>query len=126
MRLYRAVTELQSGLSDISTFRQAQIQWNVVSLKRSTATETVSYLASVGDCVPCDPTDASVLVYLPDTRRNPGGAIIVANDTSATGNAIKVFAAGADTILGTTSFDFDSAYGALMLVSNGNGKWVPV
>ena len=101
-----------------------------VAMARRTAVADAAYSAGVKDrVIAYTSLTAARTVTLPTAASFPGGAVLTVIDESGActpGKAIKVAAAGSDTINGAGSLALLSAYGAATLESNGSNAWAVV
>lgn len=100
------------------------LQWNgreVVAAPeyQPTPINTVAYTARVGELVLCDPSDAGFTVTLPGAAKCRGQKVTVKNASSST-NTITVGGQGMDEIDGSSTATITTAYGSMVLVSDGS------
>lgn len=113
-----------NNLSDVASAATARGNLAVQALYTSTAVQTGTYTASVGQLVPCNATAGSFTVTLP-TGAAAGAQVAVKLLATAGTNTVTVAAGGTDIInlAGTTTASLSLAAESFELTASGTGTW---
>lgn len=89
-----------------------------------TAVKTANYTAQLGEEVRANPTGGAFAVNLPAIAASNKGLAISVKNVSASGNAITITPAGADTIDGAATLPMTGPRQFVTVISDGTSDWL--
>jgi hypothetical protein len=99
-----------------------QLAQKIIAPLEITSTKTAAYSATIGELVLCNPTGGGFTVTLPTAEDRPGRYIAIKNASGST-NTITVDGADSETIDGAANKTITTAYGSMLLISDGE-NWL--